>query len=409
MKKSFFAFLALPALAVAFTNCGQAFSPLSEASGSAGASSSPQLTLDPSIANQPNVMAVTVGCGYVNEPCVSVKICVPGTSTCQTINNVLLDTGSYGLRLFSSTVSLGLTNVTDTSGNNYAECVSYADGSSQWGPIKTADVILGAEMASRVPIQIIDSTFGTVPSGCKKLDTSATATGFNGILGVGLFVEDCGSRCVNQSGNNIYYSCTGSTCSSSAVPIAKQVSNPVGFLTADNNGVIVQTESIADAGAISAAGYLILGINTRSDNQIASATVMAADANGEFTTTFNGQTYSSSFIDSGSNGLYFPASSIVADCSVSGSFAGFFCPTKQVSLTGVQKGAGGTHSVSVGFTVADASNELSNGNPHNAFNNLAGASAGGFDWGMPFFFGRTIAIGIQNRASSLGTGPYWAY
>ena len=54
-----------------------------------------------------NVMAVSVAgvhCGgspYVNEPCVEVTVCEPGTSTCATVDNVLLDTGSYGLRLFA--------------------------------------------------------------------------------------------------------------------------------------------------------------------------------------------------------------------------------------------------------------------------------------------------------------------
>src|SRR4051794_14396704 len=64
-----------------------------------------------------NTMPVTVGCGYQNEPCVSVTICEPGTSNCQTIPNVLLDTGSYGLRLFSCSVGLTLSHETDASGN----------------------------------------------------------------------------------------------------------------------------------------------------------------------------------------------------------------------------------------------------------------------------------------------------
>lgn len=38
--------------------------------------------------------------GNVNTPYVSVNVCEPGTTKCQTINNVLLDTGSTGLRIF---------------------------------------------------------------------------------------------------------------------------------------------------------------------------------------------------------------------------------------------------------------------------------------------------------------------
>ena len=53
---------------------------------------------------------------YINKPCVSVTICTPGTSTCQTINDILLDTGDSGLRIFKQVLSVSLTQV--TSGGN---------------------------------------------------------------------------------------------------------------------------------------------------------------------------------------------------------------------------------------------------------------------------------------------------
>src|SRR5579862_3889947 len=59
-----------------------------------------------------NVIPIQIGpqtvCGqngYVNEPCVTVTVCTPGltgSGHCTTIGNVLLDTGSYGLRLYRS-------------------------------------------------------------------------------------------------------------------------------------------------------------------------------------------------------------------------------------------------------------------------------------------------------------------
>jgi hypothetical protein len=53
------------------------------------------------------------------------------------------------------------------------------------------------------------------------------------------------------------------------------------------------------------------------------------------------------------------------------------------------------------------------------FDDVAGSSSGGgsqgglpslyFDWGVPFFFGRTVFVAIEGRSTSGGFGPYWAY
>jgi len=50
-----------------------------------------------------NVQAITVDGGplgnYADAAFVSVQVCVPVTATCQTIDHVLVDTGSVGFRL----------------------------------------------------------------------------------------------------------------------------------------------------------------------------------------------------------------------------------------------------------------------------------------------------------------------
>jgi hypothetical protein len=73
---------------------------------------------------------------------------------------------------------------------------------------------------------------------------------------------------------------------------------------------------------------------------------------------------------------------------------------------------GGSVSGVVSFTVSNADNLLNSNDA--AFDDLGGTYDGGsaydgFDWGLPFFFGRTVYIGIDGTSSSLGSGAYTAY
>ena len=75
--------------------------------GSSGASSS-----TPAPPTASNVQAIAVNAGpagfYTNGAFTNVTVCVPGTSACQTVGGVLVDTGSSGLRLLSSALAIGL-------------------------------------------------------------------------------------------------------------------------------------------------------------------------------------------------------------------------------------------------------------------------------------------------------------
>ncbi|HSR06211.1 MAG TPA: DUF3443 family protein, partial [Bryobacteraceae bacterium] len=150
---------------------------------------------------------------------------------------------------------------------------------------------------------------------------------------------------------------------------------------------------------------------TQSNNGLGAAQAQAADATGNFTTTFLGVPYTNSYIDSGSNGFFFP-DSLLSVCSDSSFAPGFYCPAVPANLTAITTGPNpdGSHtsvSANIAFSVGNASALIDS--PNTAFNNLGGPSSNGFDWGLPFFFGRTVFIGIEGLQSAAGTGPYWAY
>jgi hypothetical protein len=94
----------------------------------------------------------------------------------------------------------------------------------------------------------------------------------------------------------------------------------------------------AAGGAFSVTGSLVYGIGTQANNGLGSAKVLAVDASGNITTIFGGQSYPSSFIDSGSNGIYF------LDAGASGlplcqDSADFYCPATPQALSATNRGA----------------------------------------------------------------------
>jgi len=348
----------------------------------------------------------------------TVIICVPGTTTCQSIDHVLVDTGSTGLRIPASLVTLSLPFITGTGNSPIGNCVQYADTTYQWGPMVKVDVQMAGEVASSVPIQIAGpASFAAVPSSCSAGGIPAqtvTDLGANGILGVGIFRQDCGAGCTTSAPPGFYYTCPASGCVVTSMPVASQLQNPVWMFPQDNNGFSIILPQVGATGAVSLSGSMIFGIGTQSDNALGGAQAQGADADGYFTTTFNGTTYSDSVIDSGSNLYYFLDSTTTGlpNCAVNSDADGLYCPPSPVSFTAINsgpnpKGTGVPVSINVAFSIANALPLIDS--PSVVFNNIGGPSPGSFDWGIPFFLGRTVFVGIEGQTSPAGTGPYWAY
>ncbi len=370
------------------------------------------------VAAASNVVSVEVNSGpngnSANTLFTSVTVCIPGSTTqCQTIDNIQVDTGSTGLRILSSVMTLTLPLTAASDGNTLVECTQFVDGYS-WGPVASADLTVSGETAASLPVQVIgDSRYPTVPSACAATGTSedTVATfGANGILGVGVFKQDCGSYCVSNAASGYYYSCSATACTQSVASLASQVSNPVSSFTTDNNGTIISLSSVNSAGAATVSGSLIFGIDTQSNNKSGTQTVLNLDDTyGEFTTVFAGASLTTSFIDSGSNGYFFNDSSL-SQCTDS-NYTGFYCPTGTQSFSATLQGASG-NSTSASFSVGNAQTLSTNNPSYTALPTLAGpysSSTTTFDWGLNFFYGRRVANAIENETTSVGTGPYVAF
>lgn len=376
------------------------------------------------VTSGPNVQPVTVNAGpagdYVNGIFTSVTVCVPGTSDCQTIGGILVDTGSSGLRLISSAsggaLTVPLPQQTDANGNPITECTKFADNSFLWGSVRAADIKLAGEQASSVPVHVAgDPSFPNVPGSCSAggiNENSLQGLGANGILGVSTFQQDCGGGCAPGSSPTpppaTYYVCPPSGCQPTFEGLAQQVQNPVALFPVDNNGVIIELPSVGAMGAPSVSGSLVFGIGTENDNGTGDAAIFTLDpSTGDFATIYNGQTYDSSFIDSGSNAIYFLDSKTTGIATCSKPNNTFYCPPSQVTLPTTNQGLNGTTDT-VDFPVANANTLLSSPTAF-VFSNLAGPSPGNFDWGLPFFFGRNVFTAIEGKNTPAGPGPYWAY
>jgi hypothetical protein len=354
--------------------------------------------------------------GYINAGFASATICLAGNdANCQTIDGLLVDTGSTGLRILSPLVQLSLTRVQDANGNDLANCVKFEDGTYFFGPVARADVKLGGELAKNVPIQMIappgSPDFPKPPADCTNGGGVNAGTldglGANGVLGLGLFQQDCGSVCETDASPGAYFGCTTSDCSPTTAPLDKQLSNPVSAFATDNNGVVIALPSVASGGTATASGTLTFGIGTQPDNALEATSVLWPDAAGNVTTEFQGQAYGESAIDSGSNAIYFldAKTSGMPTCKTN---TDFYCPLSTVSLSVSLVGDNGI-AQPVAFGVANADSILAKDDY--AFSELAGTNAPnvGFLFGIPFFYGRKVVTAIEGASTPLGGGPYWAY
>mgnify|MGYP000367220340 CR=1 FL=1 len=382
-----------------------------------------------------NVIPLTVDNGptgagpQANRLYTSVTLCEPGTSTsnCQIIDHVLVDTGSTGLRLIASQVPSAL-NLQATTSPATVACQQFLDNSFAWGPVVSADVKLGGKTISNLPIQIMGDAAHQASSSTCAIGTAITSIaglGATGILGVGTSKEDCGAGCATNPNNGYYYTCTGASCTGKRMPRVNQLQNPVYALGADNNGVKVVLPGLPTGtnSASSMTGSMVFGIGTQANNATTGASAMLLTNNPSYGYVVNtavssapySATMANSFLDTGSNGLYFGTlpSLPIPVCSTA---PDFYCPLSTTFFSAALSGSTGSAlaiSFAVDPAIGGASALFNSSDP--VLPTLAGPSgdASQFIWGLPFFYGRTVFIGFEGRNGMFNgtsvTGPYYGF
>jgi len=378
------------------------------------------------VASPANVLPLTVhydtAVADPNIPTVSITLCVPGytdTAHCQTIPDILVDTGASGLRVVSSVLNSTLQKafVPETySGKNVAECLQYVQ-SAVWGSVSQADVWLGtdptsgtppagAQYGKSVPFHLIGSSgVPTAPSQCSStgpIQDTVADFGSNGTIGVSPAALD---------GEPLYYTCSATACTKASLPSASQVPNPVGRLPTDNNGVILQVNALSSGNAqTSGSGSLILGIGTESNNKLATSTkidYVNADYGMNSIKLQVGSNKAKSFassyydaFDSGTNFLTFPSLTGLSTDS-----SGNFNPKSATSVAMSVTDAKSTTSTGYAFTVATYSNATVNKDA--ALSQIGDNDGGGNDIvliGFPYFYGKTLYFAMDGAKVSSASG-----
>ena len=438
--------LGLAALLAACGGGGSA--PAATATGGTGVTPTPAPTATPTPTPVANVAAVTIDAGPAalavgpdaytafNSPFVSIRICAPGSATlCQTIDHIILDTGSVGVRLIKPALDPALLAAlpaeTDTSGNGVGECYQYVN-SFVFGSVRKGDFSIAGESVANMPMQVIadGGTYASVPASCSAGGGTDVTTvkdfSANGIIGVGTTTTDCGAIC--QAGNQaaaIYYDCPASGCAGVIARAAtasapfEQLPNPVAAFATDNNGTILSLPAIPAAGSPGVTGTVTFGIGTQADNMLTSQHVLPVTTSssrigaGVLSATYNGKLLTQSFLDSGSNDYFFIDTSLAA-CS-DPSLSAFYCPAAPMLLSPLLTGTNGA-TASGAFTLYNPLTTTADTslaapglgvNPTLVVPPLPFANS--FDFGLPFFYGRSVYTAIEGRPAGGVTGPYFAF
>lgn len=337
-----------------------------------------------------------------NRITASIRVCTPGSDTaCVTVDNVILDTGSVGLRLQGRALAASSLPVVTTADNRpVAECFAFVGRSNIWGNVRRADVHLGGLVARNIPVQVSDRTLARpADNSCPDYNNDPAS---NATLGIGWAKLD-------RAGT--YYECGASDCTRFAngtVPPEVRVPNPVSRLPVHDNGEVFEIPQARAAVTDQIAGTLFFGVGTAADNRLdPSVQIVPLDAQGNFTTWFDGNTYPESYFDSGTQTLGF----LDPNLQTCMSYSGDYCVARPSNLYQARlSGTAAATPVSNFFRISRQPGPA--GQLRNVYDDIASVgSAGSFVWGLPFFIEKRVFV-VQQGETPQGSalaGPFYGF
>ena len=337
-----------------------------------------------------------------NRMTTSIEICSSGSSThCHRVDNVMVDTGSVGLRLQERALNGFILPAEQSGGQDVAECFSFVGHSNIWGKVRLADVHLGGLVASNIPVQVANGSLMRPADGtCPNYNNDPAS---NGTLGIGRgTLEHIG----------ILYTCDADDCRklpSGSIPEALRVPNPISRLPKDNDGEIFLIPPATSAISKELSGTLIFGVNSAANNKLdPQLTILPLDAGGFFTTQFDGRSYSKSYIDSGTQTIGF-LDPTLQTCTNSSTD---YCTTKVRNLfMATLTPNAQSRPIQSFFRIMQEPGIP--GRLYDLYDDIvsAGNSPDNFVWGLPFFLEKRLVLVQEGKTpeGSRYTGPFYAF
>ena len=344
--------------------------------------------------------------GGFNRMVVSVTVCEPGTERCVTVDDVMVDTGSTGLRLEASAVPtwLRLPAFSGPNGKPLAECLRFVHDTA-WGPLQRADVRLGGLIARKHSLAGPSTTRGAHRR--RRAHAPMSVPTSNETLGVGQHLFDCQGACQQRTEAPGVFVWDGTEWSpvDGAVEPAYRLPNPVSYLPGHDNGIVIDLPSPPDEGAREVVGTLTFGVVAGDKVDTAGHPAPRRGPAGS-RTMLAGRSYPTSYIDSGTE-TYVLYDASLPRCR---DMPWAYCAEPRRTLRAEMVGTDGK-GIPTTFNVGNyqTSRERHAGASDDVAE-VADQQADVVIWGAPFFLGRRISL-VMDGSSVPGTpslaGPFY--